>query len=261
MDVYKLSRSWFDFAFENTDMIAPIHSAIYFFAIEQCNRLGWKEKFGFPTSVAMEAIGVRNYKTYIKALEDLVNFGFIRLIEKSKNQYCANVIALVKNTNALPKALPKAQPKALDKALFKHNQKQVQSTDSIDIQDNNNTNLQNTSLQEGFFLLQEFSKIFYSENPNYEPSQEKDYPALRLFAEHVSKKLFQTSNFAEKSKPEQLLILEELKKVSKWYKDTNCIKSLETLAKFQIQEVFIKIKQGFQTFKKAEEYVPNFPAD
>lgn len=113
----------------------------------------------------------------------------------------------------------------------------------------------------GFFLIQEFSKIFYSENPNYEPSQEKDFPALRLFAEHVSKKLFQTSNFAEKSKPEQLLILEELKKVSKWYKETKCIKSLETLAKFQMQEVFIKIKQGFQTFKKAEEYVPNFPTD
>lgn len=257
MDVYKLSRSWFDFAFENTDMIAPIHSAIYFFAIEQCNRLGWKEKFGFPSSLAMEAIGVRSYNTYSKALNELVDWGFIIMIKKSTNQHTSNIIGLSKFNE--PRV--KANVKALDKAIVKQGTKQGESNYSIDIPIYNNTNLQNTSLQEGFFLLQEFSKIFYSENLNYEPSQEKDYPALRLFAEHVSKKLFQTSNFAEKSKPEQLLILEELKKVSKWYKDTNCIKSLETLAKFQIQEVFIKIKQGFQTFKKAEEYVPNFPAD
>jgi len=125
---YELSRNWFDFCFENPDIIKPIHSAIYFFAIEHCNRLGWKPKFGFPSQMVMEAIGVKNWRTYSKALTDLVGFGFIMMIEISKNQYSSNIIAIVKNT--------KAQSKALDKALQKHSTKQGQSTVSIDKQDN-----------------------------------------------------------------------------------------------------------------------------
>lgn len=130
MNSYELSRAWFDFSFENPDEVKPIHSAIYFFAIEHCNRLGWKEKFGFPSQMAMEAIGVKNWRTYSKALKQLVDWGFIKMIETSKNQYSSNIIAIVKNT--------KAVSKALDKALSKHGQKQGtkqgQSTVSIDKQ-------------------------------------------------------------------------------------------------------------------------------
>lgn len=39
MDVFKLSRNFFDWSFENPELITPTHSAIYFFAIEHCNRL------------------------------------------------------------------------------------------------------------------------------------------------------------------------------------------------------------------------------
>lgn len=123
---YTLSRKWFNFCFDNPEKIKPIHSAIYFFAIEHCNRLGWKIKFGFPSQMVMEAIGVKNWRTYQKALNDLVDLGFIDMIEKSKNQYSSNIIAIVKNT--------KAQYKALDKALQKHSTKQGQSTVSIDKQ-------------------------------------------------------------------------------------------------------------------------------
>ena len=130
MNSYELSRSWFDFCFENPDRIRPIHSAMYFFAIEHCNRLGWKEKFGFPSQMVMEAIGVKNWKTYAKALDDLVSWGVIKLIQKSKNQYSSNIISIqiayVKNT--------KAPTKALDKALQKHSTKQSQSTVSINKQ-------------------------------------------------------------------------------------------------------------------------------
>jgi len=112
-------------------MIKPNHTALYFFAIEHCNRLGWKEKFGFPTTMAMEAIGIKSYNTYINTLNDLVEYGFIKMIEKSKNQYSANIIALSNNDKALNKAL--------DKALIKHSTKQsestVQSIDSIDKQE------------------------------------------------------------------------------------------------------------------------------
>lgn len=132
MNSYELSRSWFDYSFENPDKVKPIHTAIYFFAIEHCNRLGWKDKFGFPTTMVMEAIGVKSYNTYIKALNELVEFGFIKMIQVSKNQHSANIVAISKNV--------KANNKALDKALIKHGTKQSESTeqsiDSIDKQYN-----------------------------------------------------------------------------------------------------------------------------
>lgn len=90
--------------------------------------MGGKSKFGLPTTMAKDAIGIRSYNTYIKTLNDLVEFGFIQLIERSKNQYSSNIIAL-SNFN-------KAHNKALDKAMIKHTTKQVESTiqsiDSID---------------------------------------------------------------------------------------------------------------------------------
>lgn len=127
MNSYDLSRAWFNFCFDNPEKIRPIHTAIYMFSIEHCNRLGWKEKFGFPSQMVMEAIGVKNWRTYSKALADLVEWKFIIMIETSKNQYSSNIIAIVKNT--------KAPTKALDKALQKHSTKQGQSTVSIDKQE------------------------------------------------------------------------------------------------------------------------------
>jgi hypothetical protein len=127
MNSYDLSRKWFDWTFENPERINPNHTALYFFIIEHCNRLGWKEKFGLPTTMAKEAIGIRSYNTYINTLNDLVQFGFVNLIEKSKNQYSSNIIAL-SNFN-------KAHDKALDKALIKHGTKQRESIDSINKQE------------------------------------------------------------------------------------------------------------------------------
>ena len=94
MNGYELSRNWFDWSFENPELVSPSHTAIYFFAIEHCNRLGWKDKFGFPSQVAMDAIGIKKHQTFIKHFTDLIDWGFIKLIQKSKNQYSANVISL-----------------------------------------------------------------------------------------------------------------------------------------------------------------------
>lgn len=127
MNSYDLSRKWFDWTFENPERINPNHTALYFFIIEHCNRLGWKEKFGLPTTMAKEAIGIRSYNTYINTLNDLVEFGFVKLIEKSKNQYSSNIVALSN--------FDKAPDKALDKALIKHTTKQRESTDSINKQE------------------------------------------------------------------------------------------------------------------------------
>lgn len=127
MNGYDLSRNFWEWSFNNPEKVKPIHSSIFFFAIEHCNRLGWKDKFGFPSQMVMEAIGVKNWRTYSKALIELVEFGFIEMVEVSKNQYSSNIIAIVKNT--------KAPTKALDKALSKHSTKHSQSTVSIDKQE------------------------------------------------------------------------------------------------------------------------------
>lgn len=121
---YDLSRSWFDFCFKNPELINPNHTAIFFFAIEHCNRLGWKEKFGLPTEMAKDALGIAKHQTYIKYFNDLVEWGFIKLVQKSVNQYSSNIISL---QIALPK-----NGKALDKAIIRHGAKQGQKqTDSI----------------------------------------------------------------------------------------------------------------------------------
>lgn len=117
---YNLSRQWFDWCFENPEKVKPNHIALYFFIIEHCNRMGWKRKFGLPTTMAKDAIGIRSYHTYINTLNDLIEWGFIILVEKSTNQYSSNIVALAN--------FDKAHSKAYDKALTKHMSKQVQST-------------------------------------------------------------------------------------------------------------------------------------
>jgi hypothetical protein len=174
MDVFKLSRNWFDWCFENSEKINPNHSALYFFCIEHCNRMGWKEKFGFPMEMAKDAIGIKNYRTYSKTFQDLVNWGFIKLIEKSKNQYSANVIAIVENT--------KANTKALDKAIQKHSQKQVHGIVGIDIQE---TLIPETLLQEtNDSIIFKKAVEWMKENSSSilklsEPFTEKQFTSLR----------------------------------------------------------------------------------
>lgn len=178
---YELSRNFWNWCFENPEKVKPNHPALFHFIIEHCNRLGWKKKFGLPTTMAKDAIGIRSYNTYSKTLNDLVEFGFIILIEKSKNQYSSNIIAL-SNFN-------KAHNKALDKAFIKHDTKQsestVQSIDSIDKPITNNHKPITKEKEENFHLNKFGYKIFM--NPGvkwneklqleYEWIPNLDYPA------------------------------------------------------------------------------------
>lgn len=140
MNSYELSRNFCEWAFNNPERIKPIHYAIYFFAIEHCNRLGWKDKFGLPSQMVMEAIGVKNWKTYSNGLKDLIDFEFIEMIETSKNQYSSNIIAIVKNT--------KAHTKALDKALSKHSTKHCQSTYQSTVSINKQETIKQLTIEE-----------------------------------------------------------------------------------------------------------------
>lgn len=157
MNGYELSRLWFNWCFENPEKIKPNHTALYFFCIEHCNRLGWKKKFGLPTAMAKEAIGIKSYNTYHNTLMELVEFGFIEMIEISKNQFSSNIIALSK--------FDKALDNALDKATVKHGSKQVYSTgESIDSIDKPITINQEQYKEEEISVLKAFG---FSETPRY----------------------------------------------------------------------------------------------
>ncbi|MDN5396912.1 MAG: hypothetical protein L0G07_09025 [Chryseobacterium sp.] len=164
MNIYELSRRYWDWSFENPDKVKPNHSAMYFFAIEHCNRLGWKTKFGFPTTMVMEAIGIKSYNTFISTLNDLAQWGFIKVIERSKNQYSANIVAISN--------FDEAHNNALNEALMRHTTKQsesidqstVESIDSIDKPTYNTTNLQTNNLTTG--EIQEFPQESFSSSNN-----------------------------------------------------------------------------------------------
>jgi hypothetical protein len=137
LSIYDLFRNFWDWSFENPDLITPSHCAVFSFAIEHCNRLGWKEKFGFPSQMVMEAVGIKSWHTYAKCFNDLVEWGFFIVHQKATNQYSANVIAIAK--------IDKAPAKALDKALQKHGQKHSQKQrqyNNTTIQLYNSTNIQ-----------------------------------------------------------------------------------------------------------------------
>jgi hypothetical protein len=131
---YTLMRNFWDFAFEHPEKVKPNHCALYCFAVEHCNRLGWNRKFGLPSGMVMSAIGMKSYSSYIKAFNELIDFGFFELIEKSKNQWSSNIIAL--------SYFDKAHDKALDKAMIKHASKQSESTHQSTRQSNDSINRQ-----------------------------------------------------------------------------------------------------------------------
>ena len=132
MTGYDYTRAWFDFSFENPDLVTGNHAAVYLWNVELNNRLGWVEKFASPASQSMAAGGIKSYNTYKKVFRDLVEWGFIRVVTESKNQYTANIIALSN--------FDKALDKALDKAITTQVHSTVQSTSSIIKPTNQQTN-------------------------------------------------------------------------------------------------------------------------
>lgn len=124
MNGYDLTRNWYNYKFDNPIKVRSIHSDLYFYIIDLWNRLGQKREFGLPTSVTMQLMGIGSYNTYKKTIDDLVAFGFIKIIMESKNQHKSKIIALSKND----KAGNKAGNKALDKANAEATDK---PTDSI----------------------------------------------------------------------------------------------------------------------------------
>lgn len=207
MNGYELSRIWFDWCFENPEKIKPNHTALYFFCVEHCNRLGWKRKFGLPTTMAKEAIGIKSYNTYINTLNDLVDWGFVEMVERSKNQYSSNIIALSK--------FDKALDEALDKALIKHASKQSESIgESIDSINKQQTSKPINQEQETPLSFSEFDIFWkiYDYNVGLRQTQNewfkinKEMPSeIQKILAHVPKYVMSKPDKGYRKKPENYL--------------------------------------------------------
>jgi len=121
MNGYNLSRWWFNYSFENKEAKCQ-HTAIFLWCIELNNRMGWKSEFGLPTNSTMEGLSIGNKATYLNALKDLHNWGFIEIIKESKNQYQACIIRICSEKCHYENATP------LDSALIQHS---TQHSDGI----------------------------------------------------------------------------------------------------------------------------------
>lgn len=135
MNIFSYMKAWFDWANKNPDRVNPNMHALYFTIINHANRLGWKDKFGLPSELIMEIMGIKNYKTYKKTLTELIEAKFIVMVESSRNQYTASVIALVKNTEAFTEADIKAFAGA-DTTTGEYNKTIYTLEDSKDSKDN-----------------------------------------------------------------------------------------------------------------------------
>lgn len=92
MNSYHLTKQWFSFSCGNT-AVNTHHTALYLWLVEQNNQQQWRETFGF----AFEEIGCYvhiSYKTFKKTLDNLVEWGFLRVIGKPINQHSNWHVAL-----------------------------------------------------------------------------------------------------------------------------------------------------------------------
>jgi hypothetical protein len=90
--------------------------------------------------MAKDAIGIKSFKTYIETLTDLIEWGFVVMIEKSTNQYSSNIISLVTKFD-------KKMLKSLDKAIIQHNskEKRLLKKDESTYQSNSESTYQSNS--------------------------------------------------------------------------------------------------------------------
>jgi hypothetical protein len=154
---YMLTELWFNFSFENTEKVTGNHGNMWQYIVFLNNKLNWVENFGLPRQYVMGIIGIKNHKTYSKVLNDLVEWGFVEVIQESKNQYSSTIIsiknsyAMVKNTTALYKQvlqhLPEHLPQhCIDKELLNVLTNKRINDENAGLSSNLNTKLSSSDL-------------------------------------------------------------------------------------------------------------------
>jgi hypothetical protein len=175
---FEFSRAWFDFCFANPDKIKPVHTAVFMFILEHNNRLAWREAFGLPTMMVCEAVGIRSVNTYRPILDDIEKWGFIKILERSKNQYSSNIVALSNSDVATDKALDIAIAKATDKALDKHHTKHSHHNNTLVTKENsNNGTMEREHARASFPTIEQCRQI--AQMSGHEPEYGEAYFHMR----------------------------------------------------------------------------------
>jgi hypothetical protein len=93
-DYFNKFYSWVD---ENPEKVDPYLIAVYFALLNRSNKSLWKEKFAIILVDIQEMSGINSRTTMIKTLNKLEEFGFIKTVSKTQNQYKNRVICLPLN--------------------------------------------------------------------------------------------------------------------------------------------------------------------
>jgi len=99
MSGYKLTRDWYNWVSDNPEKGNVNNGALYLYIVELCNKLGWPDKFQLPTGQSKIMTKIARGNSYSKALKELADWGFIKIVQESKNIHTACVISLMTDQN------------------------------------------------------------------------------------------------------------------------------------------------------------------
>jgi len=119
------------------------------------------------------------------------------------------------------------------------NKVEANVNENVNVNENENNNENEPPILENrLHVIEEMYKEFTKVNSSYAKDSRIDYPAIKLFAEFIANRQNDSTEIVYIDLTQKHNIVNEFSKIANWYKNTNCTKSLETLAKFEIQKIF-----------------------
>ena len=119
------------------------------------------------------------------------------------------------------------------------NKVEANVNENVNVNENENNNVNEPPfLEQKKHLIPEMANKFKDINSNYAFDEVIDYPAIKSFAEFIANRQNKSRVISDLNLTQIDNIVNEFGKIANWYKNSNCTKSLETLAKFEIQKIF-----------------------
>ena len=119
------------------------------------------------------------------------------------------------------------------------NKVEANVNENVNVNENENNNVNEPPfLEQKKHLIPEMANKFKDINSNYAFDEVIDYPAIKSFAEFIANRQNKSRVISDINLTQIDNIVNEFGKIANWYKNSNCTKSLETLAKFEIQKIF-----------------------
>lgn len=92
--MFECFNGFYEWVNNNPEKIDPYLCAVYFAILNRANKSGWKESFAIILIDLQEDCGINSRTTMLKTLGRLEEFGLIKTISKTQNQYKNRVICL-----------------------------------------------------------------------------------------------------------------------------------------------------------------------